>query len=48
MLRNIVLSSMVALAFGAGAMQISSPNGNLVLKVDVDATGTPVYSYTGR
>lgn len=50
MLRNIVLSSMVALAFGAGAMQISSPNGNLVLKVDVDATGTPVYSlgYKGR
>lgn len=50
MLRNIVLSSMLALAFGAGAMQISSPNGNLVLKVDVDATGTPVYSlgYKGR
>ena len=50
MLRNIVLSSMLALAFGAGAMQISSPNGNLILKVDVDATGTPVYSlgYKGR
>lgn len=50
MLRNIVLSSMLALAFGAGAMQISSPNGELVLKVDVDATGTPVYSlgYKGR
>lgn len=50
MLRNIVLSSMLALAFGAGAMQISSPNGNLVLKVDVNATGTPVYSlgYKGR
>lgn len=50
MIRNFVLTSMLALSLGAGAVQIASPNGNLVLNVDVDASGTPVYSldYKGK
>ena len=40
----------IALAFPAMAIQLTSPNGNLVLNVELNAEGTPVYqlSYKGK
>ena len=40
----------IALALPAMAIQLTSPNGNLVLNVELNAEGTPVYqlSYKGK
>lgn len=45
-MRKIALLTtlLVASAMGAGAVGITSPSGNLILNVDVDAQGTPCYS----
>lgn len=39
-----ILSLFLALAVSAGAQELFSPDGNLKLKVEVDAKGIPTYS----
>ncbi|MDE6300750.1 MAG: glycoside hydrolase family 97 protein [Muribaculaceae bacterium] len=50
MKKNVILSLMLAGAMHMAAVSITSPDGNLVLDVNVDAAGTPVYSldYKGK
>ncbi|MBO6287873.1 MAG: glycoside hydrolase family 97 protein [Prevotella sp.] len=50
-MKKIVFAFMaIALALPAMAIQLTSPNGNLVLNVELNAEGTPVYqlSYKGK